>query len=130
MNVKKLYHMGVLPYSIWIVVADTHEEASNVLSKTMGCESDSNPESLVGQAVEYEGDCAVMYGISYKRNVPYHVIAHEASHIAIYIFSRIETPINDDTTEVFAFLVEFICACSQQCFDNFDKKFGSLEKGS
>lgn len=51
---------------------------------------------------KYQTEICLIWGSSYS------IIAHECAHAAHYILSRKDIPLNDETTEVYAYYIQFL----------------------
>lgn len=105
----KLLNTGTYPYDILFTIGTTTEEIQNYIKKNFKYDLDNDEVERitmtgVGRAAQLKNKAFVLWVKT--DDVP--VIAHEVFHIVEMLMITIECPLNDSTSEPYAYLTEYI----------------------
>ena len=106
----KIFNCGVYPYDILFTVGSSKEEIVSYLKRKVKYVLDEEEqksleiENQSGRTVRLKNNAMIVWV-----KTPYlPVIVHELFHVVEMTMLKIHLPLNDDTSEPFAYLMEYL----------------------
>lgn len=106
----KIIHSGVYPYDILYTVGTTEKEVAEYLHKKCSyrlSEDDikvMNFKGCKGKTIRLENNAYILW--TKDSGLP--VLGHEIFHVAELIMEKINVPLNEHTSEPYAYLIEHL----------------------
>tara|TARA_R110000868_G_scaffold341345_1_gene602196 strand:- start:138 stop:506 length:369 start_codon:yes stop_codon:yes gene_type:complete len=105
----KIIDSGIYPYQILFTVQSTETEVVKYLKKRFILDDEEisyiDFNNKGGRAVQFKNGAMLLW-VKDKYAVP--VIGHEIFHITEFVMSKVDIPLNNDTSEAYAYLIEHL----------------------
>lgn len=112
MNQKlfKVIHAGVYPFDILFTIGTTEDEIVKHLTKK--CSYNLDKEEIEHIAVTAKSGRTVQFKngalLLWVKNDSWSILSHEIFHAVELIMLKINTPLNEHTSEPYAYLIEYL----------------------
>lgn len=106
----KILDAGVYPFDILFTIGSSEEEVVKYLEKKCNYILDAEERAAInfkgrgGRTVRFKGNTMLLW--VRKDSTP--VVAHEVFHVVELIMDIINTPLNENTSEPYAYLTEYL----------------------
>lgn len=106
----KVIDAGIFPFDILFTIGSTEEEIIKYLENKCNYKLDDQEKKHIdikgkgGRTVRFKNNSLLCW--TKKKHIP--IIAHEVFHVAELVMGITRTPLNDDTSESYAYLIEFL----------------------
>ncbi len=104
----------IYPRLLWIAVNPKKEEIDNFFNEELKFDK-SQEKAIVycaSKKINNKAGCLIMFAS--KKDMDINTITHEASHVAIDIFTELSIEINDSNQEAFAYFIGWVAKCCEQ----------------
>lgn len=106
----KVIQLGVYPFDVLFTIGTTEDQVMKYLEKKCNYRLDSEEKGFLrftgksGRTVRFKGNQLLCW----SRNPHIPIIAHEIFHVAELVMEKINAPLNEQTSEPYAYLIEHI----------------------
>ena len=104
----------IYPRLLWIAVNPSKEKINNFFNEELKFDK-SQEKAIVycaSKKIDNKAGCLIMFAS--KKDMDINTITHEASHVAIDIFTELGIEINDSNQEAFAYFIGWVAKCCEQ----------------